>query len=180
MPWLLGSAFAVYTLQFYTVMVWLPTYLLETRGMGATASSLLTALYILANAAAAAGMECSVFFTFYGLNILKKDFGRTVRVGPTGNPAMPMPIPMPQLLTVIPGMVPGATWMMKQKFKKKNVADIEELRSLAIESGVKLIGCTMTMDVFGYTDDDFIDGVEYGGAAAFLSEARKANVTLFI
>ena len=60
------------------------------------------------------------------------------------------------------------------------VADIEELRSLAIESGVKLIGCTMTMDVFGYTDDDFIDGVEYGGAAAFLSEARKANVTLFI
>ena len=135
---------------------------------------------ILANAAAAAGMECSVFFTFYGLNILKKDFGRTVRVGPTGNPAMPMPVPMPQLLTVIPGMVPGATWMMKQKFKKKNVADIEELRSLAIESGVKLIGCTMTMDVFGYTDEDFIDGVEYGGAAAFLSEARKANVTLFI
>ena len=49
-PWLLGGAFAVYTLQFYTVMVWLPTYLLETRGMGATASSLLTALYILANA----------------------------------------------------------------------------------------------------------------------------------
>jgi peroxiredoxin family protein len=135
---------------------------------------------ILANAAAAAGMETAVFFTFYGLNILKKDFTRKVRVGPTGNPAMPMPIPMPQLLTVLPGMVPGATWMMKQKFKKKGVADIEELRSLALEGGVRLIACQMTMDVFGYSEKDFVDGVEFGGAAAFISDARKANVTLFI
>lgn len=135
---------------------------------------------ILANAAAAAGMQTSVFFTFYGLKILTKDFPRTVRVGPTGNPAMPMPIPMPQLATIIPGMVPGATLMMKQKFKKKGVADIKELIDLAIESEVRLIACRMTMDVFGFTEDDFIDGVEYGGAAAFLSTARKCNVTLFI
>ena len=135
---------------------------------------------ILANAAAAAGMETSVFFTFYGLKILTKSFPRTVRVGPTGNPAMPMPIPMPQLATIIPGMVPGATLMMKQKFKKKGVADVKELIDLALEAGVRLIACRMTMDVFGFTEDDFIDGVEYGGAAAFLSTARKGNVTLFI
>jgi peroxiredoxin family protein len=135
---------------------------------------------ILATAAAATGMETSVFFTFYGLNILLKDFDKELKIGPTGNPAMPMPMPMPQLATIIPGMVPVATKMMKSKFKGKGVAPIGELLDLAAELGVRLIACRMTMDVFGYEEADFRDGVEYAGAAAFISDARKANVTLFI
>jgi peroxiredoxin family protein len=135
---------------------------------------------ILATAAAATGMETSVFFTFYGLKILLKDFDDELKIGPTGNPAMPMPVPMPQLATIIPGMVPMATKMMKSKFKGKGVAPIGELLDLASELGVRLIACRMTMDVFGFEESEFRDGVEYAGAAAFISEARKANVTLFI
>jgi peroxiredoxin family protein len=135
---------------------------------------------ILANAAAAAGMETAVFFTFYGLNIIHKDFDKRIKVGPVGNPAMPMPVPMPQLLTAMPGMVPMATAMMKSKFKRKGVASIGELLDAARESGVRLIACQMTMEVFGFDERDFIDGVEFAGAGAFMSDARKAHVTLFI
>jgi peroxiredoxin family protein len=73
-----------------------------------------------------------------------------------------------------------ATMMMKSMFKKKNVAPIKELLDVARESGVKLIACQMTMDVFGFNQKDFVAGVEFGGAAAFLSYARRAHVTLFI
>jgi peroxiredoxin family protein len=135
---------------------------------------------ILANAAAAAGMETAVFFTFYGLNIIHKDFDKRIKVGPVGNPAMPMPVPMPQLLTAMPGMVPMATAMMKSKFKGKGVASIGELLDAARESGVRLIACQMTMEVFGFDERDFIEGVEFAGAGAFMSDARKAHVTLFI
>lgn len=135
---------------------------------------------IIATATAATGMETAVFFTFYGLNILTKDFERRLKVGPTGNPAMPMPVPMPQLATILPGMVPMATSMMRAKFRRKGVAPIRELLDLSKELGVRLIACRMTMDVFGYEERDFIDGIEFAGAAAFVSYARKANVTLFI
>jgi peroxiredoxin family protein len=135
---------------------------------------------ILATTAAATGMETHVFFTFYGLNIIHRDFERKLKVSPVGNPAMPMPVPMPNLATVIPGMGPTATGMMKSMFKGKNVATIRELLDAAQEGGVHLIACQMTMEVFGYKEGDFIDGVEYGGAAAFLSEARRAHVTLFV
>lgn len=135
---------------------------------------------ILAATSAALGMETVVFFTFYGLNIITKDFEKKLKIGPTGNPAMPMPIPMPQLLTAMPGMVPMTTSMMKSKFKKKNVATIRELIEAAQESDVRLIACQMTMDVFGYEQSDFLDGVEFGGAAMFMSEARKADTTIFV
>src|SRR5215467_3654946 len=68
---------------------------------------------ILASAAAAAGMDAAVFFTFYGLNIIHKDFRRRVRVSPVGNPAMPMPVPMADTFTGLPGMKDMATAMMK-------------------------------------------------------------------
>ena len=135
---------------------------------------------ILATAAAAAGMETAVFFTFYGLNMILKDFERKLIVSPVANPAMPMPVPMPDLVTALPGMQTMATYMMKSMFRKKNVATIRELLDAARESEVRLIACQMTMDVFGYKQEDFIDGVEFGGAAAFLSEARKSHVTLFV
>lgn len=135
---------------------------------------------ILGAAAAAAGMEASIFFTFYGLNIIRKDFPEKVKVSPVGNPAMPMPIPMADSFTSLPGMKAFATAQMKAKFKKSGVASIGELISVCRDSGVRLIACTMTMEVFGLKEGDFIDGVEYAGAGAYLSAARRAHITLFI
>ncbi len=136
--------------------------------------------FILSTAAAAAGLDTSVFFTFYGLKLITKDYERTARVSPTGNPAMPMPVPMADLFAGLPGMKAVATSMMKSMFRSHHVASIGELIDTARESGVRLIACQMTMEVFGYKQSDFIDGVEFGGAAAFLSEARRGHVTLFI
>jgi len=136
--------------------------------------------FILASAAAAAGMETAVFFTFYGLNLLRKDFERTLAVTPVANPAMPMPLPVPEFVTALPGMRALATAMLRSKFRAKGVASLGELRQVCLESGVRLIACTMTMEVFGYSEADFIAGVEYGGAGAFLSEARRSHVTLFV
>jgi peroxiredoxin family protein len=135
---------------------------------------------ILATAAAAAGMEVFLFHTFYGLNIIHKDFEKKLLVAPTGNPAMPMPVPMPDVLTGMPGMKKFATSMMKGMFARKNVATIRELIDVALEMDIHMIACQMTMDVFGYGEDDFLEGVEFGGAAAFMSEARKSSVNLFI
>jgi len=147
--------------------------------------------FILASTAAAMDMEVSVFFTFYGLTLLKKDI--KAKVAPATNPAMPMKMPFgPQgfqniewpMPNVLMGNVPGfetmATSLMKQTFKKKGVATIEELRDICIESDVKLIGCQMTMDVFGFEKDDFIDGVDVGGAATFLEFAAESDIQLFI
>jgi peroxiredoxin family protein len=135
---------------------------------------------ILANAAAAAGMQTAVFFTFYGLNIIHKDFEKKLKVDPVGNPAMPMPIPMPDLITAMPGMVTMASKMMRSRFEKRNVATIRTLLDSARELDVRLIACQMTVDVFDYGQDEFIEGVEFGGAAAFMSLARRSAVNLFI
>jgi len=69
---------------------------------------------------------------------------------------------------------------MKKTFKNKGVASVEELRDICIESGVKMIGCQMTMDVFGFSKDEFVDGVEVGGAATFLEFAADSDIQLFI
>jgi peroxiredoxin family protein len=135
---------------------------------------------ILATAAAAAGMQTAVFFTFYGLNIIHKDAARKLKVDPVGNPAMPMPVPMPDVITAMPGMISLASKMMRSRFAKHNVASIATLLESARELDVRLIGCQMTIDVFGYTQDDFIEGVEFGGAAAFMSVARRSHVTIFV
>jgi peroxiredoxin family protein len=135
---------------------------------------------ILASAAAAVGMQVGIFFTFYGLNVIHKDFEKKLKVDAVGNPAMPMPVPMPDLVTAMPGMVTVASKMMKKKFADKNVATIGELLDTCREMEVRLIACQMTVDVFGYEQTDFIEGVEFGGAAAFMADARKSNLTLFI
>ena len=135
---------------------------------------------ILGSAAAAVGMDVGIFFTFYGLNIIHKDFERKLKVDAVGNPAMPMPVPMPDLVTAMPGMVTVASKMMKKKFSDKKVATIGELLDTCREMDVRLIACQMTVDVFGYEQSDFLDGVEFGGAAAFMADARKSNLTLFI
>jgi peroxiredoxin family protein len=134
---------------------------------------------ILASAAAAMGEEVEVFFTFYGLNIIKKGGAEHLQVAPVANPAMP--VPMPNILGMLPGMTPAATWMMRsQYFAKHNVATIQELIQQCQDLGVKFIGCQMTMDVFGLKAEDLIEGVEVGGAATFLNYAAQAHTTLFI
>jgi peroxiredoxin family protein len=82
---------------------------------------------------------------------------------------------------IVPGFESLATTLMKQTIRNKGVASVEELRQMAIEAGVKLIGCQMTVDLFGFTPDDFIPEVkEYVGAATVLPLARDADVSLFI
>jgi len=135
---------------------------------------------ILASTAAALDWEVQVFFTFYGLQLLRKDLSG-IKISPLANPAMPMPVPMPVLVQSLPGMESMATMMMRDKMKKKGVASLDELRTICIESDVKMIGCQMTVDLFGFTRDDFIPEVkDYVGAATFLPMARDADVSLFI
>jgi peroxiredoxin family protein len=134
---------------------------------------------ILASTAASLGWEVQVFFTFYGLQLLRKDLSG-IAISPIGNPAMPMPVPMPVVVSILPGMEAMATSMMKAKLKKKGVASLEELRSVCLESDVKFIACQMTVDLFDFQKSDFIDGIEYGGAATFMKFAGESDVCLFI
>jgi peroxiredoxin family protein len=135
---------------------------------------------ILATTAAAMDFDVTIFFTFYGLDIIKKGMADNLKVSPLGNPAMPMPVPIPTLISSLPGMEAMATSMMKSMFKKHGVASVGTLLDLAKESGVKLIACQMTMDVMGVKQSDMIDGVEFGGAATWLDAAADAQVNLFI
>ena len=139
--------------------------------------------FILATTAVSMGMNVSMFFTFYGLGLLRKklDLG----VSPLGNPAMKMPMAgmqmgMPNLLAVMPGVGAMASAMMKNLTKKKGIASIEELREIALESEVRMIACQMTLDLFEFKKGDLLDGLEYAGAATYLEDACKADINLFI
>lgn len=148
--------------------------------------------FILASTAAALGWETSMFCTFYGLDLLKKDLD--LKVSPLGNPAMPMKMPMgpewfkninwniPNAITSnIPGFESMATSLMKKTIESKGVAGLEELRGLSIEAEVKLVACQMTVDLFGHDKEDFIDEIEdWVGAATFLPYAQKSDICLFI
>lgn len=148
--------------------------------------------FILASTAAALGWEASIFFTFYGLELVKKDL--TLKVSPLGNPAMPMKLPfgpawlqgvnlpVPNLLAGnLPGFESLATTMMQQTVKAKGVPSIRELRDICVESGVRLVACQMTVDLFNYRQDEFIPEIaEWIGATSYLGEARNADVCLFV
>ncbi len=138
--------------------------------------------FILASTAAALGYEAQIFFTFYGLQLLRKKLA--LEVTPLGNPGMPMPMGMdkwfPVLGTALPGMQGMMTAMMKKKMKDKGVASIDELRELCAEAEVKLIACQMTVDLFDMDTAEFIDGVEYAGAAAFFEFAGDSDICLYI
>jgi peroxiredoxin family protein len=134
--------------------------------------------YILASTAAALGYDVQIFWTFYGLQCLKKDLN--LQVTSLGNPGMPMPMPMPVLLQALPGMQGMMTAMMKQKMKSKGVASLEELRELCMEVDVKNVACQMTVDLFDMNPNDFVDGVEFGGAATFFEFAGDADIVLYI
>ena len=139
--------------------------------------------FILATTAAAMGLPVTMFFTFYGLPLLFKKLD--LQVTAAGNPAMKMPMlgahmGLPNLVTAIPGVDAACSVMMKNLIKKKGVASIEELRDMAVEAEVRMIGCQMTMDLFEYGKEDMIDGIEIGGAATYIECATKADINLFI
>jgi peroxiredoxin family protein len=134
---------------------------------------------ILASTASAMGMEVGVYFSFFGLNILKKGNTDKLKLVPLGNPALP--IPMPNLVAMLPGVTALATAMMKRDIKKKKIATVPELMQIALESGVKLWPCQMAMDMFDIKKGDLIGGLpEPVGAATFLEFAGEADITLFI
>ncbi|VAX12626.1 NADH dehydrogenase [hydrothermal vent metagenome] len=137
---------------------------------------------ILGSTAAALGYDVEIFFTFYGLQMLKKKL--TLQVSPLGNPGMPMPMGMdkwfPVLGTALPGMQSVMTMMMKQKMKSKGVASLEDLRDLCVEAEVRMVACQMTVDLFDMNPAEFIDGIEFGGAATFFEFAGEADITLYI
>jgi peroxiredoxin family protein len=148
--------------------------------------------FILASTSAALGWDTAIFFTFYGLLLLKKEIPS--EVSPLGNPAMPMKMPfgpkwfqdvnwpMPNLLmAAVPGFEKVATSLMKKTFKSKGVATVEELRELCLEAEVKMVACQMTVDVFGFDSSEFIPEVtDYVGATYFLPIAKDSDVCLFI
>jgi peroxiredoxin family protein len=133
---------------------------------------------ILATTAAALDYEVTIFWTFYGLQVLKKE--RNLKISPLGNPGMPMPVPMPVLVQALPGMESMATVMMKQKMASKGVASIDDLYDMAVESDVQMIACQMTVDLFDFKHSELVDGVEYAGAARFFEVAQEADITLFV
>ena len=146
--------------------------------------------FILASAAAAMGWDVKIFFTFYGLTLLLPELEAVV--SPLGNPAMPMKIPfgpeslqnidipIPTALQSFPGFNAAATTLMKKTFKNKGVATVGELREMCTDLGTELIGCQMTMEVFGFEKEDFIEEATVGGAASFLEFASGADVSLFV
>jgi peroxiredoxin family protein len=135
--------------------------------------------FILASTASALGWDVQIFFTFYGLQLLRKNLDG-IKISPLANPAMPMPVPMPVMMQMLPGMESMATMMMKKKMKKKGVASLQELRDICSESEVKFVACQMTVDLFDFKPGEFIDGVSFGGAATFMQFAGEADVCLFI
>ncbi|MBI2887267.1 MAG: DsrE/DsrF/DrsH-like family protein [Chloroflexi bacterium] len=133
---------------------------------------------ILATTAAAMGMECGIFFTFYGLDIINKKKLAGLKVSPIANPAAP--IPVPNILGMIPGATYLATFIMKRMMGAQRMPTVPQLLDMCQQLNVKLIGCTTTMGVMGVAKEDLRDGVDLGGAATFLDYAAKAQVTLFV
>lgn len=139
--------------------------------------------FILATTAAAMGLEVTMFFTFYGLGLLKKKLD--LHISTLGNPAMAMPMmgmhmKLPNLVSMLPGVDSMATSMMQGLIKKKGIASIEDLRQAAVESDVRMIACQMTMDLFELKREDLIDGPELGGAATYIETASNSEINLFI
>ncbi len=132
---------------------------------------------ILASTAASMGWEAHLFFTFYGLDIVNRKKYRSLKVAPIANPAMPMPVP--NIIGMLPGMTAMATAMMKKMMADKKVPSIPELIEVCREVGVKFYGCQMTIDVMGIKEEDLMVDACIG-AAGFLEIAGDADVTLFI
>ena len=139
------------------------------------------ASFIIANGAASMGSEVTMFFTFWGLNLLRKDTPPPVQKNLIEQ-MFGMMMPRGPKKTVLSkmNMAGIGTAMMKGIMRKKNVSSLEELIDSARENGVRLVACTMSMDLMGIKKEELIDGIEEGGVAMYLSNAEQGNVNLFI
>ncbi len=134
---------------------------------------------MLAIGAADMGADVHVFFTFWGINLVLKNGAENLKISPVGRPEMPMP--MPNFLSVVPGMTPMATWMMKKQIKDSGIKSIPELIQMAHKAGVHLYACSPTMGMMKLKKEDLIPEVEKViGVAGFLDIATGADITLFI
>lgn len=135
---------------------------------------------ILASTAGAMDVEVAIFFTLYGVDIINKKKNSSLKVAPIANPAMPSPVPMPNILGMLPGMTALGTMMMKGMIKKINWPTIPELIDACREVDVKMIACTPTLEMTEVKKEDLVDGVVVAGAAEFLDFALDANISMFI
>ncbi len=139
------------------------------------------AAFIIANGAASMGSDVTLFFTFWGLNALRREGPQAAGKGLLDRLfGMMMPAGARRLGLSRMHMLGMGTAMMKHVMRSKRVDSLPELMRQAREAGVKLVACSMSMDVMGIRADELIDGVEYGGVAAFLGESQGAGMTLFI
>ena len=137
--------------------------------------------FVIATGAAAAGLETSMFFTFWGLSVLKKK-------GASGGPknllekmfAAMTPASSESLPTSKMNYFGAGAVMLRKMMKDKQIATLEELFALAREMDVKMIACTMSMDAMGVSKEELVDGLTYGGVATYMADAVRSRVTLFI
>ena len=139
------------------------------------------AAFVIATGAAAAGLETSIFFTFWGLSVLKKK-------GAAGGPksimermfALMTPSSSESLGTSKMNFFGMGAVMLRKMMADKQIVSLEEMMQLARELGVKMIACTMSMDAMGVSKAELVDGLEYGGVATYMADAVNSRVTLFI
>ncbi len=140
------------------------------------------AAFVIANGAAAMGDDVTMFFTFWGLNVLRRDRS-TPTSGKTflqGMFARMMPRGPARLSMSHMNLLGIGPRLMTRVMRQQNILTLEELIATAREQGIKMIACTMSMDVMGLRREEFIDGLEYAGVATYLGEANGANVNLFV
>ncbi|MBM4135667.1 MAG: hypothetical protein FJ241_02430 [Nitrospira sp.] len=113
------------------------------------------------------GMEAVVFYTFMGINVIRKGWADKAKFHPPG------------MMGAIPGMSAIATWMMKGKIEKAQIPALADLQEMAMLEGVKFVACRMTVDMMGLTQDDFIEGVKIQAAEEFLKYAKDCKLCLF-
>ena len=139
------------------------------------------ATFVLANGAAATGEKVTIFFTFWGLNVIKKENKPKVNKDIFGKMfGMMMPSSSKKLHLSKMSMFGIGDKMMRHVMKEKNIASLESLRDEAIKNGVEFIACQMSMDVMGITKEELLDNVTIGGVATYMDRANKSNVNLFI
>ena len=132
---------------------------------------------ILASTAAAFGYDVTVFHTFWGLEILHEEHSKDLQLSSVGNPNMPVP----NAIAALPGMDRMTTRLMRNRIADNDVASVEELIDVCLDSGVDLQACQMTIDLLDYDENDFYDGVTTGvGAASAFQEMVDADIQLLV
>lgn len=139
------------------------------------------ASFVIANGAAAMGRPVTMFFTFWGLNVLRKSEKQNIKkpfIDAMFGKMMPQGITKLKLSKMHMGGL--GTAMMRKVMKDKHIDSLEDLVKKAMNNGVRMIACTMSMDVMGITNEELIDGVEFAGVGTYLGDAEESNVNLFI